>query len=102
MWPFAGGYFALCIGIREIRPYWRNGARFELFSCIGCTIAFAGTWLLYALITTELLGERFYGLMYPVALLGIAVAIIGGWIEAFEEHEDYKRRARWFKKKDQF
>jgi hypothetical protein len=34
--------------------------------------------------------------------LGIAVAIIGGWIEAFEEHEDYKRRARWFKKKDQF
>lgn len=100
MWPLAGGYFALCIGIREIRPYWHNGTRFELFSCIGATIAFAGTWIIYALIVTKLVGQRFYGLIYPVAVLGLAVTIIGGWIEFLEEHEDNKRRARWFKKKD--
>jgi len=98
LWPMAGLYFGLCIGIPEIRPYWKGGNRFELFSCLGCAITCGGTWLLYASIITGLLGEGFYRFLYPVGLLGVAIAILGGWIEAAEEESDRNRRARRFKK----
>ncbi len=102
LWPMAGAYFALCIGIPEIRPFWRNGVRFGPFSSIGFTISFLGSWLVYASVIVGLFTERVFGLIFVVVGLGVAVAMVGGWIEFFEESEDRKRRTSRFHRKDSF
>lgn len=98
LWPFAGLYFGLCVWIPEIRPYWRNGYRFGLFSCIGGTVALGVTWLLHVAFITGLVRDWFLGFLYPIGLLGILIAMVGGWIEAADEESNRKRLERLFKK----
>src|SRR6185295_7937235 len=85
VWTVVAFYWALCIWIPEIRFQWQgswfaSAKKLGTLSCVGFTITFLGSWLIFAGTIAGLLSPRFFSATYAVGLLGIMVAMIGGWV----------------------
>lgn len=80
---FAGmAYFGLCVGIPEIRMYWKGSdTKMGLVSCLGCAMFFWGPALVFMCVATGLTSEVYKFAGYIFCGLGLLVAGIGYLID---------------------
>ncbi len=88
IWGVGAFYSLLCVLLPEVRPYIPSGyfytgehKRWGLLGCIEFAMAVWLPGLFYAGIAVGLIAEQHIFGVYLLALLGVVVAIIGGWVE---------------------